>query len=174
MKRCMVDIETLGLEPGSVVLSIGAVIFDENGTYDEFYRNIDMESCQDAGLEIDANTLQWWLEQDAPAQSCLHGGIELSKALQEFLGFYTSNDVYEVWANSPSMDCSVLEEAFDAVNMEEPWEYSDERDFRTLEAVHDIYGKEPEVHVDMVEHNALDDAIYQAKVASAMLRRLHD
>ena len=167
MERCMVDIETLGLEPGCIVLSIGAVYFDKDGLYNEFYRNIDMESCDDIGLEVEVSTLQWWLEQEKEAQECLIGGVPIEEALYDLKDF--CEDVQEVWANSPSMDCSVLEAAYEAVDMNEPWEYHEERCFRTLENMSG--GRLPEQ--EGVAHNALDDAKHQARVASVILQDLH-
>jgi len=164
----MIDIETLGLEPGCIVLSIGAVTFDKNGVHEEFYCNIDMKSCDKVGLDVDVNTLQWWLEQGEEAQSCLIGGIPLETALNQFTKFYVENGCSEIWANSPAMDCSVLEKAYEAVGLEEPWNYDEERDYRTLE----ILGSTPDIKKG-VAHNALDDAKYQAKVAMIILRNLY-
>jgi hypothetical protein len=167
----MVDIETLGLERGCVVLSIGAVLFDEVEVYDEdgtFYRNIDMQSCTDRGLEIHTRTLQWWLEQDEEAQDCLVDGDDLEDVLRRFSLWYDGNDVSEIWANSPAMDCEVLEGAYDACGMDEPWEYHEERDMRTIES---IAGDVPKVEAE-VKHNALDDAIRQATTVSQILSQI--
>lgn len=167
MQRCMIDIETLGLEPGVVVLSIGAVKFSEDGVEEEgFYRNISLESCTDAGLEIDPGTLVWWLNRDEEAQHCLTGGDPLSEVLYDLCSFYS--DCEEIWANSPSMDCSVLEAAYEAIGESEPWTYKEERDFRTLAALY----PEEDFEQEGVEHDALDDAVHQAKVASEILSEL--
>lgn len=165
MKRCMVDIETLGLDPGDIVLSIGAVMFNRDGIIHEFYENIDIQSSQNAGLEINARTLEWWLQQDEEAQDCLTGGVPLREALELFKGWYEMHEPDEVWANSPAMDCTLLEAAFEAVDMTEPWEYDEERDQRTIESLVDT---EPEVEVG-TKHNALDDAKRQAKIVSQLL-----
>jgi len=68
MNRVMVDIETLGLDIGSVILSIGAVRFDESGVYGEpFYVEIGQQSCKNRGLEVDPETLsdklKEWLKE---------------------------------------------------------------------------------------------------------------
>jgi len=51
----MLDIETLGVSPGCVILSLSAVEFDINtGELGEsFNMGIDIKSCVDAGLTID-------------------------------------------------------------------------------------------------------------------------
>jgi len=166
--RVMVDIETLGLDPGAAILSIGAVRFDGYGTGAEFEASISLESCQEHGLEIDAGTLEWWLSQDDEVAGVLSGGDDIDDALAEFAGFLV--DVDEVWANSPSFDCAMLSAAFDAVDMETPWEFYQERDVRTVK---NLPGA-PDVGMEdgESEHDALDDARQQARLVGEMLRQL--
>jgi len=164
--RVMVDIETLGTETGSAILSIGAALFDVDGVRETFHRSISLTSCQEAGLSIDAETLQWWLEQDEQAQGVLTGGDDLTRVLSEFGCWYRSHDVDEVWANSPSFDCEMLEHAFDIVGIKTPWEFYEERDFRTLKELHFA----ADVDQQGVEHDALDDAVYQAQVVAKTLK----
>lgn len=165
-ERVMVDIETLGIEPGSAILSIGAVEFAPGGLGDEFYREISLESCQDAGLHIDAGTLEWWLNQDDAVTGILTGGDPLEDVLGSFWCWFP--DGAEVWANSPSFDCEMLEAAFDGVGMTEPWEFHDERDVRTLRSLPCAAA----VEMDGDEHDALDDARHQARIVSETLGQL--
>ena len=167
-ERVMVDIETVGLEPGSALLSIGAVRFSPDGLDDEFYREISLESCQEAGLEIDANTLEWWLSQDDAVTGVLTGGESLTEVLAQFGSWYQTHGFDEIWANSPSFDCEQLEAAFQAVGLSEPWGFRDERDVRTLRALQCA----AEVKMNGDEHDALDDAKYQARIVSETLRSL--
>lgn len=166
-ERVMLDIETLGTEPGAAILSIGAVKFDDAGIVDEFHKSVSLESCQEAGLEIDAETLDWWLHQSEPAQTVLSGGAPLQTALEQFRNFYADAD--EIWAFSPSFDCVLLAEAYDAVGMNEPWHYRDERDCRTLAALPGAV----ELEHDGTEHDALDDAKHQAMTVIATLDALN-
>lgn len=162
----MVDIETLGTDPGAAILSIGAVTFDETGILDEFYRTIDLESCQKAGLEIDANTLKWWMRQDESVRDVLLDGDPLRGVLNDFKAFYPEDA--EVWANSPSFDCAMLEVAFETVGLTEPWSFKDTRDVRTLRSL----PCSVDVTMEGDEHDALDDARYQARVVSKTLQSL--
>lgn len=166
-RRIMVDIETLGLEPGAAILSIGAVEFDPVGLGDEFYREVSLASCQEAGLEVDAGTLEWWLDQDDAVTHILSGGEPLVDVLADFAAWFPEGA--EIWANSPSFDCEMLERAYGAVGAEEPWEYYQERDVRT---VAELPGA-PDVDQDGDEHHALDDAKHQARLVSDVLDRLH-
>ena len=68
MQNVMVDIETLGTSSNSVILSIGAVEFDNENLGAEFEVYIDPESCTDHGLVIDAPTVMWWLGQSNEAR----------------------------------------------------------------------------------------------------------
>jgi hypothetical protein len=166
--RVMVDIETLGLHPGAAILSIGAVQFTKEGLGDTFYREISLTSCQDVGLEIDAETLDWWLNQDDAVNGIITGGGNLYHVLKAFNDWYPEGA--EVWANSPAFDCKLLEAAYDAVHLDEPWSFHDERDVRTLKSLPCAAN----VEMDGDEHHALDDAKHQARFVAATLRILED
>jgi hypothetical protein len=164
----MLDIETLGLDPGAAILSIGAVEFDRQGLGDTFEASISLTSCQAAGLSIDADTLEWWLEQDATAQDVLTGGEALGQVLGRFRIWLGDRD--EIWANSPKFDCAHLEHAYALFDDAAPWQYYQLRDVRTVSKL----SIAPDYEQDGTEHDALDDARYQARVVSEALRRLQE
>jgi len=170
--RVMVDIETLGTEPGAAILSVGAVTFDTDSVDEDdgFYAEANLKSNEAAGLSIDADTLEWWLGQDDEAKTVLTGGEPLGDVLTVFASWFDGVDADEVWANSPSFDCRLLQAAFDAVDVGVPWEYYEERDYRTLKnlPVDDAFPKND----DAVPHDAFDDAVVQARTASAILGNL--
>lgn len=166
--RVMVDIETLGLDPGATILSVGAVAFGPAHTGDTFYRSIDRESCENAGLTEDADTLDWWQDQPEAARAVLDGGQPLADVLAAFRAWYVGNGFDEVWANSPAFDCELLEAAYDAVGLDAPWGFHEERDYRTLTALPCAVALEQQG----TEHDALDDARYQARVAAQTLAKL--
>lgn len=166
--RVMVDIETLGRERGATILSIGAVRFDTEGVYGEFHRSVSRESCETAGLTVEEETLEWWQSQDEAAQQVLEGGERLADVLFEFTDWF--EDAEEIWANSPSFDCEILEAAYEAVDLVEPWEFYHERDVRTVKELPIA----PELEQDGTEHDALDDAVYQARIVSRTLARMEE
>lgn len=158
--RVMIDIETLSIDPGGIILSVAAVEFTRSEIKEQFERSISIESCQQYGLgDFDPDTLEWWLDQPADVQTVLTGGSNVSKVLEEFARWYATIDPAEVWAYSPSFDLAHLEAAYDAIGDDAPWAYYEKRDARTL--------AELPVSTDTertgTEHDALDDAIYQAK-----------
>jgi len=168
-ERAMIDIETLGTDPGCVIVSIGAVRFDlEHGVTDSLFVSVDPESCQALGMEIDAGTLAWWLDQPAEAREQLTGGETLEHALQELRLFLS--DVDEVWANSPSFDLAILEHVYDvAVAGDPPWQFWEQRDYRTLRETLPDW---PDREHSGTEHDALDDARHQAECLVEALREV--
>lgn len=158
--RLMIDIETLGTDPGAVILSIGAVYFDSDGLGETFHEQISAESCQACGLSIDADTLKWWLTQndDGSVPDVLLGGRPLPEVLTDFIEFAHPAD--EVWAYPPSFDCAIIEAAYEELSgFTEPWTYQDTRDARTLRHL-SVW---PDIEQKGTQHDALDDAIYQAR-----------
>lgn len=164
-RHLMVDIETLGTEPGCAILSVGSVQFTlADGLGYQFHERVDPVSCEEAGLSLDADTVQWWATQEN-VSDVLAGGDDLEPVLTEFARGAEECDV--VWANSPSFDLAILQAAGEAVGVEMPWAFYEERDFRTLKNLPDAV----EVEHEGTEHDALDDAIYQARYALENLRR---
>jgi len=155
--RVMLDIETLGLEPGAAILSIGACRFKPKLGWvrDEFYTTVDRESCIEHGLHVDKETLAWWRDQDGDLAP-LDGGQSLPEALADLTEFVDGFD--EFWANSPKFDMAMLEAAYDAVSRDVPWAYYQLRDVRTLRSVPGA----AELDMEGREHHALDDARHQA------------
>lgn len=95
----MLDIETMGNESFSSIISIGALEFDiETGkTGKEFTVNVDLQSCIDLGLILTASTVMWWLQQNEQARKDLveKTALPIQKALLEFSEF--CNKDYEIW-----------------------------------------------------------------------------
>jgi len=172
MSHVMIDIETLGTEPGCTVLSIGAVAFRPDlpdATEDvEFYRTISLESCQDAGLKIDAGTLQWWMSQ-APAARDAAFACEtpLDVALESLRGFIPTNAT--IWARPPSFDLSILEHAYAQLGRPAPWRFWLTRDMRTLE---DVSGVSAKAFKAAVPHHALEDTKAQVAHWRACMKAL--
>jgi len=166
--RVMIDLETLGREPGCVICSVGAARFDVREVGETFERSVSLDSNGFQGLTIDHETLQWWLTQGPQARDQLTGGVKLKDALAELSAFI--GDADEIWANSPSFDCAILEAGYEAVGREVPWDYWQLRDFRTLKTLGIGHGIEQEG----IEHSAVDDAVHQATIAATVLGRINE
>lgn len=158
----MLDIETLGSKPGSVITSIGAVKFGDGVITDRFYRRIDPQSCVDVGLKMDVSTVLWWMKQSDEARAEFEGeSTYINIALIEFSDFIAdkaAKDEALVWGNGAAFDNALLSAAYDAINWPRPWKYSNDRCYRTVKALY------PTIPLQRtgVHHNALNDAESQA------------
>ena len=154
--KMMIDLESMGTKPNSAILSIGAVIFDNNGIHGEFYVNIDLENSMKLGFDVDPSTIYWWLKQSSAAGSVLSKNLtSANEAIKDFCNFVHTHEAGEVWANS---DCVMLKSYFDKLGYDAPWKFWIERDFRTFLSLTDAERVEP-----TEAHNALDDAKAQAQ-----------
>lgn len=157
----MLDIETFGSKPGSVIVAIGAVKMDlAAGTVgDSFYRDIDPASSQRLGLTIDARTVIWWMGQSDDARLSIVQPNQLAllpEALRDF-AVWIGPDT-NLWGNGSDFDNVLLGAAYDACLLERPWSHSRNRCYRTLKSLF------PDVKLIRygTHHHALQDAVTQA------------
>ncbi len=157
MSNVMLDLETLGNGPESVIIAIGAVKFSKEGITDDlFYTVVDPESCVQVGLKMDTSTVMWWMQQsDAARAAFKRPGEPLSKVLEDFAAWCP--DV-PVWGNGASFDNVILSSAYRATGIKRPWSYWNDRCYRTLKSMSKVKFERTGTH-----HNALDDALYQAE-----------
>lgn len=164
MNDVMVDLETLGTLPGSAILSIGAVAFDEFGVGDEeFYMPITRGSCEALGLKTSPETLAWWEKQSEEARRVLNDpdGFMLEQALHGFDCWLRENfsENVRIWGNGANFDNPLLACAYEAINVKPCYKFYNERCYRTVK------NQYPDVKLERsgTYHNALDDARCQAE-----------
>lgn len=179
-----IDIETLGVQPNALVVSIGACSFEpldkrviRQDTYHEWLRREDQ-----SGRLVDLATVDWWQSQKVqgnPAAAFLDqppsSGTPVKHALASLAEFFERVQPTCVWANSPSFDCVIVRSLFrDFGYMDAPWKFRCERDQRTLEYVLQVKGIELPLRCDNFgnRHDALADAVTQAAYIQDMLSRL--
>jgi hypothetical protein len=171
MTHVMLDLETWGTAPNSMIRSIGAVVFDPlTGDFGaEFYANIDDASQEALGMQKDAGTIAWWAEQSAGARAALEADqIVITQALDLFTQWWEKADGEQVWGHGASFDPVLLEGAYHATGAAAPWKFWDVRCCRTVLSLTDCA---PDRAVG-THHNALDDAKAQAiAVATAFRER---
>ncbi len=162
----MIDIETLGNVPGSAILSIGAYCIE---TEETFYREIELASCFEAKLSVDADTISWWFKQGEKAKELFNSqeAIPLGTALENLSTFLGKYKPLKVYGNGSSFDMTLLEVAYRRVKKKCPWGYMNIRDLRT---VCDFYPEIKRPKNDL-KHNSLTDAIAQGKQLKEILEK---
>ena len=158
----MLDTETLSTDPRAVVLSIGAVLFDETTVHRMFYREVEVDPQLRGGRHVMASTLSWWVEQSDAAKRVFSDAEHkqpLVTVLQE-LNLFVGSEAPTVlaWANGAGFDLPILTTAYNDAGLPAPWRFHNERCFRTMKNLY------PQVRGERrgVGHNALDDARNQA------------
>jgi DNA polymerase III epsilon subunit-like protein len=167
----MLDKETLGTRADAVIMSIGAVRFDLDSDAiddDGFYASVSIDSNLAAGRKIDEATLLWWLKQPAEAQAVFHEPKQmLEAALCGFSDWF--GDAKFIWSNGASFDIPMMNYAMRSFGIEPPWEFYNERCVRTYK---NLPGFKDVKVANPLKHNALHDAIAQAKLVQAIQKKL--
>lgn len=170
--ECMLDLETLGKSPRACMLSIGAVIFDADDVVDQFHVYIDPEDHTRYGGVIDASTVLWWMDpQRAEAREVMMNvlpdqRLPLAAGLMQFSNWLGGDRL--VHGCGPTFDNAILRAAYEMVGIAPPWNYWNDRCYRTLRGEH----REVPAVRHGTFHNALDDAITQAKHLIAIRKSL--
>ena len=166
----MIDIETLGTAPGSVILSVGAAA--SNGV--ELFHQVSLADSLFHGFTVDPETMAWWRKQDPSVWSKQTQGdlspVSALACISEWIQSIRNGDSsaetgnrIRVWGDGATFDCVLLEEAYRRVGLACPWTYAEVYCYRTVRQLKDSKKPIPKEH-----HNALSDA----KTQLAHLREL--
>lgn len=173
MKHCMIDLETLDTRPSTVILSIGAVVFDPDeplADLPSLYYNLCIQDQLGANRTISEDTIMWWLMQGEEARVAVTNrstAVGIHVAVKKFSELYHGNKCERVWSNGLAFDIAALEHAYTSYGWPVPWKYNHAREMRNLrDLCPDLEG------TGEVAHHALHDAIRQATFVHAALRRL--
>ncbi len=160
MNRLMLDFETLDVADCPVILSIGAVVFNENGIVDCISEKIDQQSCLDLGCTISDNTIAWWDKQSKQARDAAFGGkTNIGYAMGMLVDFYKKYKCNEIWSKGSVNDVLWANNILQKLGLQKPWKFSREMCFRTYLK----YSPKVDFSPSGEAHNALDDAINQAR-----------
>lgn len=177
MKHVMIDCESFGLKHTSAIATLGACEFDPHAIGSigaTFHEAIDLKSSLNHGLTVDAGTILWWLEQSEAARSALVSKLRAASSLstvltafKNYLGSIAHPMQIKLWSCGWK-DFAWLEAAYDSVKTPVPWGYR-VGDYRTIRDEFMLPGDEPPA---TVSHDALADAIWQARLLQNILARL--
>lgn len=179
----MVDIESLDVKPGGVILSIGAVKFDpysfntfEELLEDSFQLRIKLSSSLSAGYNINADTLCWWMQQDDDARKSLFLDDEIAEpigtVLRAFVAYLKKTQCGELWSNG-HMDISMINVYAQGIFGADIIHYRKWCDMRTFQKTMCSTTEEMwpiEKPPKMIPHNAAHDSAYQAMIVQQIIR----
>lgn len=168
----MLDLETMGTEPGCSIVSIGAIQFDlETGAIgNKFYSSVSLKSCTDVGLTLSPQAIMWWMEQNENARLKLkEDQTDLATALQLFSNFLATNNLTIVWGNSASFDCSILAACYRKLNLDVPWMYFHEKCYRTIIKLFPSNQKKKD---SSKAHDPIYDCEYQIGVLCSIWKKI--
>ena len=177
MSHIMLDLETLGTQSNSVILTIGAIKFDPETEIpplkrcDTFYKRITISSCKDAGLVTEETTIKWWNSQEASVREeaiSNQDRLPLGQVLQEFTKWFGKS--VKIWGHGDDFDCVILSNAYQACNLTPPWKFWNTRDTRTL---FDIAGVNLKDYCQDNIHHALHDSYRQILAVQESFKKLY-
>ena len=150
----MVDIETLGTEPGCVVLTVGACTMQKNPEDRMVYSAaLDWEAQVKSGRAVNPGTLKWWMDQSPAARAEAFEGdrVPVQDFADDFARWWQSVGAERIWSHGSSFDVPILESLAPM-----PWKFWNARDTRTLYSFAGVTPKRGNDH-----HHALADAMVQ-------------
>lgn len=174
----MIDLETLGTSTNSPVIQYGIVLFNIGDMTDA------QGSCGNVNLEdryndkedkagISYDTLRFWLEtydRRAMLSDLFNNsaaGLREVHILTDLEDKFNAEcmEGFRVWGNAASFDIAIFKRRFAVFGKDAPFTFRQERCFRTIKKA---FSDVPEPAFVGVRHNALDDAIHQARWLSAI------
>lgn len=179
----MVDIETLGTNGNNPVIQIGAAAFDIESGFITHAFDKTQDIRQLGEMNVDPNTLLWWLKTDAELLKTILTSEETTPTLiEDFHRFLTeiqetAGDHIKFWGNGILFDNRIIKEQMESAGLTYPIRYSKDRDVRTiLDLAADKLGigeyelkdkaAENTASLGLVKHNAIDDVIAQVNLVS--------
>lgn len=166
----MLDIESLGVRPGAVILSVAFVRFSDEA---HVTLNLSLQDQEALGMLRDTATEAWWAEQERTAPGAWEKATSNPFSLQVALPYISSwlqwaapaGDAL-IWCHGATFDAPLLEELFRRANAPCPWKFWQVRDTRTL---YDLALVNPKDFAVPPPHVALNDALGQTRAANAAL-----
>lgn len=166
----MIDLETLGSHNNAVITQIGGCLFQPckaEWKVKSFCYFIDPQSCIDVGMQMQVDTVLWWMKQSEEARGKFRmPTIPIKEALNT-LRQANWQTILGVWAHGITFDVVILENAFKRCGMRAPWNFKAARDTRTL-----FWAEKPVWPDNPIKHSAEHDAIAQAGAVVSSLRKL--
>jgi hypothetical protein len=167
----MLDSETLGLVPGSIILSVAIVpVFKD---IEPLYVKIGVSQSMECGFTQQESTVKWWESQPEHLKTETFSGTmhprDACIEIASYLSAQCDKKDLKIWAKGVGFDFPILAAYFHKFDMEVPWHYRSPMCYRTIKDVFE-YIEEP-AFVG-TPHSALADATHQARHLKMMFTNL--
>jgi hypothetical protein len=174
----MIDSESLGLEPKSVMTQFAFIAFDMDDPEsiikeDEYYLPIQPQ-IKPLGRTVNGDTIIWWMDQPDAARKMFRQNrgndydelVALVQSAARKIGQVIADvtelgGTYEVISRGTDHDFPMIQSLFDDLGLEAPWKYDAKMDLRTVMKEAGIKKGDVEVRAGLVPHHALSDCRYQ-------------
>lgn len=177
LTHIILDLETLGIKPNAVVLSIGAAAFTFEGPNnfnklirEGFYAKLNVrEQVKEYGRKIEPDTAEWWRKRSSEAKEVLQAtplDWRMADALADLNAWIKKTD-YDyrksyVWCRGNAFDFPKMESMYDQANIKCGYNGWMIRDVRTMidvmAGVSNGKYEPKDFPSDWIAHNALHDA----------------
>jgi len=142
MREMMIDLETLDTTHSAIVLSIGAVVWEDENIIERFMRVLDIDEQVRAGRTLSQHTLTWWLRQDRTAMQEAFNPVRQSMDIvlddfNEFCQSHKDKGLNRFWAGPATFDFPIWENLCEDFGKPIPWSHRQRYDLRTaVSALH--------------------------------------
>lgn len=174
--HAMIDLETLGNDYSTAVVSVGVVCFNKTGIVAEKLFVLDFVEQIKLGRTVTGSTLQWWMAQEDGARAVFKDDpktpkLSVAQFLAELDKFFDATlkeagekrDELKPWGNGANFDIPIIEDFYRRHHAKHefaiPWKFWNVWCFRTFNSLTKCKDK---FKREGIHHNALDDARYQA------------
>lgn len=175
MTYIMLDLETCGLIPSSRILTIGATVFDLDGTISNpFYARL--KAPELGTFTTDKSTMEWWSRQNHDVMIEAFEGVVTYRTALLVLADYLDglrlpeNKPLRLFSNHANFDFPILEHSFRQYEIPIPWKYTEIFCYATLKNL--LKDKIPTERGVKNSHISLEDAQNQARHCIRLLRYL--
>lgn len=162
----MLDLETVSTENDAGIISIALVPFAFPETIPHFYQKPTVVGQESMGFHLSSSTMDWWQKQATAAKNEAFSGTQhITEILASLESYFAelplpTKQVF-IWGNGSDFDNVILRNAFDRCGIPVPWEFRNNRCYRTLSAMFPVVERRPFPGAG-VKHTALYDAQIQA------------
>lgn len=178
-ENLMYDIECFSTMPDAIIISIGGVFFNLDGSIGPSFNLIlDLREQERLGRTYDSKTVQFWLKADEEAKKPIFldsdQKLSMASAAEQFKALIETNTEgmykHTPWARGKEFDLPILKHWWvrTCQNKIEPWYFRNARCVRDLQQwipkdLYDSWAMDIEKsHAHLVKHNSEHDAIRQA------------